>query len=106
MQKWTEQDISSAVKKISEKASNDKVFRELCLKDPHRAVKIITGRDIPRGFVIRIVENDPGVDQTFVLPDLYSSELSDDELDKVAGGRCGNECNQQNGCGSYCKLTD
>lgn len=99
---WSRGEVDRAVEAVGKKASIDGKFRELCLESPEEAIKKVTGKEIPRGYKIRIVENSPGYDQTFVLPDLIRSELSDDELDRVAGGRgCDSDCGGQ--CGRDCQ---
>ena len=52
-----------------------------------------TGKDIPEGFTLRCVEN-KGADLTVVLPDSIDAdaELSDIELEQVAGGKRGISC--------------
>ncbi len=92
MNTWTQQEVTAAVQKISEKAATDKDFRKLALDNPSEAIKNVTGKEVPDGYSIKMIENDSGVDQTFVLPDFQTEELSDDDLDKVAGGRGANLC--------------
>ncbi|MCK9224624.1 MAG: hypothetical protein M0Q02_06025, partial [Candidatus Muirbacterium halophilum] len=49
--------------------------------------KEIVGKDLPNGFKMKIIENAKGIDQTYVLPDFIGEELTDEQLDNVAGGR-------------------
>jgi hypothetical protein len=86
---------------------NDAGFRQLCLTAPATAVKEQSGKDLPDNFAIRFVEN-RGANLTIVLPDPIpsSGELSDTELESVAGGgkacvaSCGgSECAVSNVCG-------
>ena len=91
---WTEQDVADAIRLVSRKATTDKDFRKLVLASPHEAIKKVSGKDVPAGFKLKVIENSPGVDQTYVLPDFRGRELSEDELEKVAGGICAIEkCN-------------
>ena len=89
---WTEKEINEAIEVVSKKAATDKEFRKLCLENPNEAVKQVYGKEIPEEFKIKIIENEPGYDETFVLPDFIGGELSDDDLDKVAGGKCKENC--------------
>lgn len=103
---WTSAEVAAAVEKLGELASRDCEFRSLCLNDPARAIRQATGKTVPQGYKIRIIENSPGFDATFVLPDLIRSELSDDELDRVAGGRGRKEdCSNDSGS-CYTKCTE
>lgn len=71
---------------ISRRAATDPAFRALALANPGEAVKQVAGAPLPEGFKLRIVEND-GAHYTHVLPDLVTyGELSDAELEGVAGG--------------------
>lgn len=85
--KWTREDLDEAMVKIEKLASTDTDFRKLCLSDPHAAIKQATGKDVDPGYKLKFVENEDGY-ETFVLPDFKGSgdELSDSDLDSVAGG--------------------
>lgn len=83
---WTGEEAQKALQVIVKRASMDVEFRSRILENPAGAVLEATGRPLPEGFVINVVEND-GADLTVVLPDLsVASELSDDLLEAVAGG--------------------
>jgi hypothetical protein len=87
MSNWTKEDINKTLSEISKKTAIDKEFRKMAMENPAQAIKQITGREIPDGFKIKIIENQPDVDFTFVLPDFQKEELSESELATVAGGR-------------------
>ncbi|MCK9224623.1 MAG: NHLP leader peptide family RiPP precursor [Candidatus Muirbacterium halophilum] len=98
---WTEKEVKATIEKIQVKASTDKKFREKVLSNPEQAIKEISGKDIPEGFKIKIIENAKGIDQTFVLPDFIGEELTDQDLDNVAGGAgrsCGDQCQGYGRC--------
>ena len=82
-----------AIEQIVKRAQTDSQFRQLCLDNPNSVVQEVTGKDLPVGFTLRFVENQ-GADLTVVLPDLSDSdaELSDRELEEVAGGKCSVSC--------------
>ena len=77
-----------ALQSILDRAGCDPGFRHRLLTDPRDAIFETFGVMIPASFRIKFVERDPGVDALVVLPDLVneSGELSDDQLETVAGG--------------------
>lgn len=84
--KWTNKDVANAIRLITTRATTDKAFREMVLARPNDAIKMVSGKEVPPGFSLKVIENAPGVDQTYVLPDFRGAELSEQELEKVAGG--------------------
>ncbi|WP_405452895.1 NHLP leader peptide family RiPP precursor [Paenibacillus sp. HJGM_3] len=87
MSGWTHEKMNEALKTVFAKAATDKAFRALVLENPNEAVRQAAGVEIPPGMTVRFVEND-GVDATLVLPDFVGdSELSDEQLEAVAGGK-------------------
>jgi len=87
MSDWTNEKTSEVLKAVYAKAATDKAFRALVLENPNEAVKQAADVEVPAGFKVRFVEN-VGADATFVLPDFIGdSELSDEQLEAVAGGK-------------------
>lgn len=87
MSEWNQEKVQEALMAVFSKAATDKTFRELALNHPTEAVKQAASVDLPAGFTVRFVGND-GADATFVLPDYVGdSELSDEQLEAVAGGK-------------------
>lgn len=83
---WSEESARVTLQQVLSKAAADGSFRELCLEDAGAAIKEISGRELPPGYVVRFVDN-AGADLTIVLPDLAgSAELSDQDLEAVSGG--------------------
>jgi len=87
MSQWTYDEIKLAMEKLIEKSAVDSEFRKLCLVNPNEALKQIAKKDIPEGFTVKLIENEASV--TVVLPEFKGEdgELSDSDLDQVAGGK-------------------
>jgi len=85
---WTEEKINHVIADIKKKASEDESFRKLCLDNPSEAIKQISGMEVPEGVKINMIENEPGVAHTIVLPP-EPGAIKDEELDQIAGGRGG-----------------
>lgn len=68
------------------RSATDREFRQKLLTDPRAAVSEYTGKWVPETLNLVFVENK--ADATIVLPAAYdpSAELSDAELETVAGG--------------------
>ena len=84
--------ISSAEAKkafeyIKRRSKTDSEFRQKLLDTPREVLEAELDIALPEDFDIRFVEN-MGADLTVVLPDRAepNDELSDDDLDHVAGG--------------------
>ena len=93
---WTEEKINQTITDIKKKASEDESFRQLCLNNPNEAIKKISGIEVPEGVKINIIENEPGIDHTILLPPNIQ-ELSGEELENIAGGRSGDSCSEPGG---------
>jgi len=72
------------LKQIESKAAADAVFRGRLLAAPHEALASL-GIRLPEGVTVRFVQDTAGT-RHFVLPPLPGNELSDEDLDKAAGG--------------------
>ena len=99
MKEWNEAEAQKTVAELIRRATTDRAFRTLALSDPAAAIAKINPTPLPAGFKVQVVAAD-GADMTVVVPDLiqHSDELSDTELEQVAGGgglnpnRCGQSC--------------
>lgn len=85
---WTQEQINEIYVKVQQLASTDEEFRAELLSDSSAAIAKVAGQELPEGFKVKIIENDPQYAATFVLPPMLSEELEDGELDQVAGGAC------------------
>jgi hypothetical protein len=68
------------------RAWQDEAFKQQLLADPHAAIATETGRAVPEGIEIRVVEETATV-RYLVLP-RNTTQLSEEELDLTAGGHC------------------
>lgn len=83
---WTQEEMNEVYSKVHKLALTDGEFREELMKDSKAAVEKLTGRELPDGFQIKVIENDPAYQATFVLPDFVGDEMDEADLDEVAGG--------------------
>jgi len=94
-QSWSMSERKRAVDEALKRAATDQEFRALIKRDPSAAVQQVAGKSLPSNYRIRVLDRD-GFDATIILPDPVSAtgELSDSELEQVAGGRgaCGVSC--------------
>jgi hypothetical protein len=76
------------LRQITSRAAVDGEFRTRLLTEPHSAVAEAVGIELPATFRIRFVERDSDLDALVVLPELIpeAAELSEEELEAVAGG--------------------
>ncbi len=75
--------------KVMEKSCSDSAYRARLVKNPNEAIKEVVGPVLPAGLTFRVHE-DTATTMNFVLPPLPSAktaELSDVELEQVAGGK-------------------
>lgn len=86
MVNWTNEEIHRTIEQIRQKAQQDKSFRELCIKDIDGAIRDTVCKRVPNGFNINVIDS-TGYDLTVMLPPTEESgELSESELETVAGG--------------------
>lgn len=69
------------------KAWSDEAFKTRLKADPAAVLRSM-GMQVPEGMQVEVLESTP--QKTFVvIPPKPTDELSDDDLEKVAGGVCG-----------------
>jgi hypothetical protein len=95
---WNEKEAQATLAEVVKRSTTDPEYRALLLSDPDAAIAKVNPLPVPPNFKIRFVDN-AGANLTVVLPDPVSNsgELSDAELEQVAGGagsgnRCGGSC--------------
>ncbi|MBO4267415.1 MAG: NHLP leader peptide family RiPP precursor [Lachnospiraceae bacterium] len=93
MERWTQEEMDSIYKNLMQKAVTDEAFRKELVADPNAAISKATGKSIPADYRIRIIEDDPSYQSTFLLPPFAGEDLSEDDLKSIAGGIChGDSC--------------
>lgn len=83
---WTKEKIEEAYEAVLKSATTDEEFREALLADPTAAIEKLTGVALPEGFKLKVLEEDPDCDMTILLPPMISDELSEEDMNQVAGG--------------------
>ncbi len=82
---WTEEKINQTIIDIKKRASEDEAFRKLCLDHPNEAIKQVSDMEVPEGVKISIIENDPDVDHTIIIPP-EAGAFEDEVLEQISGG--------------------
>jgi aspartate carbamoyltransferase regulatory subunit len=84
---WSQEEANHTLEELKKRSMVDPEFRKLALSNPNAAVNKVNPKPIPSGFSVKFVENTGNV-KTIVLPDPVgrAEELSDAELEEVAGG--------------------
>ena len=83
-----QQTREQVLRSVLDRSRTDHGFRARLLVDPRAAIEEVFGVVVPHDFRVKFIERERGVDALIVLPDLQpqSGELSDGELEAVAGG--------------------
>lgn len=86
---WTQEEADRVYMEVRNRAMRDKAFREQVVKNPNAVIEKLSGKALPQGIKIRVLEADPKANLTFVLPRMIvTDELSPEDLEGVAGGVC------------------
>ncbi len=87
---WNDDIVNEIFAKCKQKAMVDKDFRAKILADPRGVIEETAGEKLPDDFQIQIIESDPVASMAFFLPPMAETdvELSDEDLENVAGGLC------------------
>ena len=68
-----------------QKTWDDPEFKKTFIENPKKILEKELGRSLPKDLKVNVYENTPTV-FNIVLPQKSSGELSDDDLENVAGG--------------------
>lgn len=71
---------------VVKRAMKDETFRNELLKDPKGTINKTFDLNLPDNIEVKAIEEDESTMTLFVPP--YRGELSEDDLDSVAGGLC------------------
>ncbi len=90
MAEWSKEKQEKVVKTVLDKSLNDVEFRKELVSHPHRAIQEATGEIVPDGIRLQFVDQS-AAHLTVVLPPMKtaSDELSEQQLEAVAGGKGG-----------------
>ena len=70
---------------LLQKIWDDPEFKKTFIENPKKILEKELGRKLPRDLKVNVYENTPAI-FNIVLPQKSSGELSDDDLENVAGG--------------------
>lgn len=85
---WTQEKLNELYLIIQRKAITDEEYRRELLENADAVIEREMGTKLPEGMKFQVIESDPEYNATFVLPDMLSEELDDEDLEQVAGGVC------------------
>lgn len=83
---WTQEEKNEVYINAMQKAASNESFRKEILADPIAALEKLSGKKIPEGTSIKVIEQDPAYESTMVLPKFVGDSLELEDLDQVAGG--------------------
>ena len=86
---WTQEKLQTILENVVIKAQKDPLFREKLKSNPKEALAAEAGEMIPEFIRIAIVDQND-TDIVITLPKVQSDELSDADLEHVAGGKSSN----------------
>jgi hypothetical protein len=88
IENWNNKELQQVLAEVAHKSAIDSEFRALALRDASSALSTITPKRLPKDITLIFVDNS-GSTKTIPLPDLVITdcdELTDDDLENVAGG--------------------
>lgn len=97
---WTQEKIEATLKSVVERAQADTVFRGKLKQSPKETLEVEAGEAIPEFIRIAIVDQNDA-DIVITLPKAQSDELSDADLEQVAGGKGSEGANYKEVCDRF-----
>lgn len=82
---WTQKELEELYQRVNKLGASDADFRKELMADPHAAIEKIAGRELPEGFRLKFIENDPSYNATYLVPDFTPDELNLKALQTDAG---------------------
>mgnify|MGYP000662690389 CR=1 FL=1 len=83
---WTQEKVQETLKQLQENVALNSAFREKLTTNANSAIEELAGILVPAGLEINIVDANEA-DLTIILPKTPTDELSDNDLEAVAGGK-------------------
>jgi hypothetical protein len=96
MEVLNEGELADAIRILLKRSLTDPNFRTRILVDGNGEVETLTGKSLPAGVTLRFVDNHGKSNKTLSLPDPLpeADQLSESDLEQVAGGCCLVSCVQ------------
>lgn len=83
---WTQKELEELYQKANARGLADPAFRARLETDAKRALEEISGKELPEGFSLNMVDGDRRYAAAYFTPDFTGGELSLSDLRAVAGG--------------------
>ncbi|MCL2840761.1 MAG: NHLP leader peptide family RiPP precursor [Defluviitaleaceae bacterium] len=84
---WDQNKINEICTRVQTLAT-DEAFRAEMLQNPTEVIEKIAGESIPENFTINVIEDGTTNSISLALQPMMLEELSDNDLEDVAGGGC------------------
>lgn len=83
-EKWTKDELKKTASIIDRRSSANLKFRKKTIRFPAEAIQEITGKKVPAGKCLRIIEHNPGFDLLYRWQSQVKDEKVEALLDRVA----------------------
>jgi hypothetical protein len=96
MSYMNEQELDRAIRDATKRAVIDGEFRKKAVADGAAALAAVSSKAVPPGLTVQFVDNHGKNTKTIVLPEpiVETEQLSEADLEAVAGGVAIEECGQ------------
>ena len=86
MEKWTQEELEELYKKVNKKAAEDPEFLEKLKKDVRGTMEEFSGRKLPEGLELEVIEAGSAAANAYMMPDFSGDEVDLNELKNIPGG--------------------
>lgn len=87
MDLWTSEEVQKTLDIIKERITTDEEYKRFCLKNPHAAIKELSGKNLPTGLQVDFSENGEAL---LIIEasaaNFPEGELCEQDLELVTGG--------------------